>query len=145
MNHDTYRRKLLRLTATLPVSLPVFSMQTQDAGHTRMIYPLNSPAGMSTAHYGSVVLADTAVNKFRGDGFYLYPDWGSPVVYEVKQRGNRLFFHYPGKAKCLWQISPSSQEARFCGLVTGILDKSVYAIEEADNLQLLHVPERPNG
>ena len=59
---------------------------------------------------------------FEGGGFYLYPDWGQPIVYEVRQKASRLAFHYPGSDRVLWELSPEQSMARFSGRVEGVVN-----------------------
>ncbi len=141
------RRRLLQLSATLPVSLPVFSVLC--APKTNITYHLvknqESAAGVIK---GALVLVDSGINVFQTDGFYLYPDWGQPVVYEVRQTANRLAFHYPGNDKVLWVSGPEQSMARFSGRVEGILkaeelDTNKLLNSRLGQLQTLHVPPLP--
>ncbi len=143
------RRRLLQLSVTLPVSLPVFSVfASQD---NKIAYHLvNNQASAAGVIKGAVVLVDSGINVFHGDGFYLYPDWGQPVVYEVRQKANRLAFHFPGSDRVLWELSPEQSMARFSGRVEGVLnseepDTAKLLNPGQDPLQALQVPRLPAG
>jgi len=143
------RRRLLQLSVTLPISLPVFTASVSLG--TRVSYHLvknqESAAGVIE---GAVVLVDSDINVFQGDGFYLYPDWGQPIVYEVRQKANRLAFHYPGNDLVLWELSPEQSMARFSGRVEGVVNSGEFGTGKLlnralDQVQPLNVPRLPTG
>lgn len=155
MSSGPTRRILLKLAAALPVSLPLVKLHA-GTGNGILKYRLvkNQVTG-SGIQAGAMVLADCSVNTFAGDGFYLYPDWGNPVVYEVKARGGRLAFHYPGADSALWETSANHKDNRFSGRVEGVAawepdDPRFTAGPAANGLQVLdlirgslEVPELP--
>ena len=71
---------------------------------------------------GQLVLADTTVQHFNGNGLYLYPDWGKPRAYQVSQSGSQLQFSFPGQKQVLWTQSSLSQKgiSTFSGKVIGV-------------------------
>lgn len=117
----TSRRLVLKLAAAIPAALPVFGIAA-GAGSTLKYHLVREQISAAGVQAGTLVLVDTGVSSFAGDGYYLYPDWGRPVVYEVKRRGDRLDFHYPGGGKPLWHMSAAHADARFSGRVEGIVD-----------------------
>ena len=102
------RRRLLQLSVTLPVSLPVFSVLASPDNNITY-YLVNNQESATGIIKGAIVLVDSGINVFHGDGFYLYPDWGQPVVYEVRQKANRLAFHFPAANRCYGNRARSNQ------------------------------------
>jgi hypothetical protein len=140
------RRKLLKLAASLPVSLPVFQVLADNRRADLHIYAVFDQPGQAEARSGAVVLVDSAVKQFQGEGYYVFPDWGKPVVYEVRQKNRMLEFYYPGGDKPLWQMSSGNPQAVFSGRVEGLLsaDSDKERVERYmanHNLPALQVPE----
>lgn len=147
MTLSTSRRRLLSLAAALPASLPVFSVAAGNDRTLAFHRVTNPPAGSGVAA-GTLVLVDPAIGRFAGEGLYLFPDWGSPVVYAVRAREAMLTFFYPGLDTPLWQLSATHADARFSGRVEGIIDPGtdqdiLLALQDRESVQVLEVPERP--
>jgi len=139
------RRRLLKLSTTLVVSLPVFTASASRDSNIAYHLVKNQESATGVIK-GAIVLVDTSINDFHGDGFYLYPDWGQPIVYEVRQKANRLAFHYPGCDRVLWELSPEQSIARFSGRVEGVLNsREAEVAGKRDQLQALLVPRLPIG
>lgn len=143
MHAPTSRRLLLKLTAGLPLALPVFDAVAADQGGLSLYPVRHQPATPA----GAIVLVDRDITGFAGDGYYLYPDWGKPVVYEVRDSAGDLAFHYPGAGEPLWVMAAGNGRVRFSGRVEGVL--SVGGDAAADHFlatgrwPLLDVPGKP--
>lgn len=139
------RRCLLKLAAALPVSLPLYAVA--DGANRHLVrHPIASTGCGHNIEAGAVALVDTSVTQFSGPGFYLYPDWGKPVVYEVRMAGERLAFHYPGENAALWHIASDSKDTEqvlFSGRVEGIVAADTLCADELANLRVLSVPALP--
>jgi len=143
----TSRRLVLKLAAAIPAALPVFGIAA-SVGSTLKYHLVREQVSAAGVQAGTLVLVDTGVSSFTGDGYYLYPDWGRPLVYEVKRRGDRLDFHYPGMGTPLWAMSAAHADARFSGRVEGIVDTDMYPQARlpnpgSNNIRVLEVPELP--
>lgn len=137
------RRSLLKIATGIPISLPIFKvMATQDLA-TLSCHRVKNQITAEGIKQGTVVLVDKDINEFDGNGFYLYPDWGQPLVYEVRKKGNRLAFHYPGLDKVLWQSSANHQNAGFSGRVEGVLDLAQQSRTSLESVPVLEVPALP--
>lgn len=146
MTVGTHRRRLLKLAASIPVSMPVLGLAKSSDQDLFSYYPLKNREMPAKISAGRVVIVDDSIGVFSGDGFYLYPDWGSPVVYEVKRQGSILSFYFPGHDKSLWQMNAANDGARFSGRVEGILDEGDARDElfsTVHELRLLKVPDLP--
>lgn len=147
------RRKFLKLATAIPVSLPVVGVLANEVladtgGASLHVYPVSSQPGQTGTRAGAIVLVDSDVKHFQGTGYYLYPDWGNPVVYEVRANNNLLAFYYPGGDRPLWQMSSGSTQAVFSGRVEGVLatHSDLEKIERATGVNgwpLLEVPDQP--
>lgn len=137
------RRRLLKIAAGMPISLPVFKALASESSSTLSFHKVKNQFTAQGIKQGTIVLVDNNIQEFLGDGFYLYPDWGQPIVYEVKKRGNSLSFHYPGLERELWQVSVNHQNARFSGRVEGVLDANEQSHSGFESLAALDVPEFP--
>lgn len=146
MQSQYARRKLLKLAATLPVSLPVFNVIAGEDVHSLSYHLVKNQVTGAGIQEGALVLVDSFTRGFSGDGFYLYPDWGNPVVYEVRSQGNSLVFYYPGLGDPLWEMAAAHDGVRFSGRVEGVVN-----FQPADapgmlaqaNLRVLEVPALP--
>ena len=134
------RRKILKLAGALPVSLPVLTFARGAVKGSLAYHMVNNQVTASGIRAGTLVLVDSAVNEFGGDGFYLYPDWGSPVVYEVKARAGKLAFFYPGQGSPLWEMHPGHDNSRFSGRVEGILRMHTDLEEDTARLAVQGIP-----
>lgn len=142
MQMPTSRRRLLRLAAALPASLPVFALALTDAPGRYAYHPVENRFG--GVPDGAIVLVDEETATFSGDGFYLYPDWGTPVVYEVRATAGGLAFHYPGRPEVLWRLAGGLAGVRFSGRVEGVIDAAgLRHLAQQHSLHPLHVPELP--
>ena len=138
------RRQLLKLAAALPGGLPVFGLAAGGEADGFSYYLVKNQVTGTGVRAGALVLVDAGVGRFAGDGYYLFPDWGTPAVYEVKARGNALVFYYPGGGRPLWTISAAHADARFGGRIEGMLDDNMpQDMLTAASLRVLEVPERP--
>lgn len=137
------RRSLLKMATGISISLPILNVMATEDPATLSYHRLKNQMTAEGINQGTVVLVDKAINEFDGNGFYLYPDWGQPLVYEVRKKGNRLTFHYPGVNKVLWQLSANHQNARFSGRVEGVLDLAQQSRASLQSMPALDVPELP--
>jgi hypothetical protein len=124
------------------------SLATEQGSGSLAYHLVSSQVTVSGVRAGTLVLVDSAVSEFAGDGFYLYPDWGNPVVYEVKARSEKLAFYYPGQELPLWEMLPGQDSSRFSGRVEGILSMHPEAESDiagfaAQGIQQLDVPKLP--
>jgi hypothetical protein len=123
------RRNFLKLVSALAGCLPVVNIK---AGDHR---PLSSPLAfylvknqhcVAGVQAETIVLANPEVSNFSGDGYYLYPAWGTPAIYNVRQNvmneKHSLVFYYPGSNKPLWEMTMSEKERQFSGRVEGVVD-----------------------
>jgi hypothetical protein len=131
----------------IPISLPIFKVLATEEQATLSYHRVKNQMTAEGIKQGTVVLVDTDVNDFDGNGFYLYPDWGQPLVYEVRKKDNSLTFHYPGLDKVLWQLSANHRDARFSGRVEGVLDLTQQSQAKwqvsLESMSVLDVPELP--
>lgn len=145
MSGQSSRRTLLKLAVALPVSLPVFDVVAAVDHGAQAVYPVQNQPRSATVSTGAIVVIDRTVTAWDGDGYYLYPDWGQPVVYQVRRQGNKLAFHYPGNDTPLWHMASGDGKVLFSGRVDGVLSKAsdaaaVARIMADTNLPLLEVP-----
>ena len=125
------RRKLCGLAAGAPVFLPVFGLAAARTGKDVLFRVDNSHAD-PVIRRGSMLIVDTTISGFAGDGLYIYPDWGNPVVYEVTCGNNGyLEFRYPGKQNLLWRMRQDASLAVFSGKATACLapDEAARAVQ----------------
>lgn len=137
------------MATSLSVSVPLFSLQAKPAANEFAYHVLEKQITADGIKQGALVIVDELVTEFSGDGFYLYPDWGKPIVYEVRKRNDQLAFYYPGMSmgqQPLWSVSRQLQECRFSGRVEGILEDTSAALLEKYShppFRQLQVPELP--
>lgn len=135
------RRSLLKLGAAVPLGLAVWSpgVNAGSLAYLEVRDVFDQPAFAPGDH----VVADTAQTGFAGEGLYLYPDWGTPRVYQVREASaGRLVFSRPGCGSVLWTQTGAP---RFAGRAVGLVKAG-----ERGRLRLLHgacaalqVPELP--
>lgn len=139
MTVSASRRQLLKLTSAVPLSLPVLAwadVQPQAlAVHEVVAQP--TAAGLVR---NTLVLVDTGITTHAGDGYYVYPDWGNPVVYEVRARDGRLAFHYPGSGKALWTMAANTP-VQFSGRVEALVAET--SSNTVASMPALSVPALP--
>ncbi|MDG2175550.1 MAG: twin-arginine translocation signal domain-containing protein [Gammaproteobacteria bacterium] len=123
------RRNFLKLVSALAGCLPVVNLKAGD--HRQLSSPLafylvknqHSATGVQAE---TIVLANPEVSNFTGDGYYLYPAWGTPAIYNVRQdvmnEKHSLVFYFPGSNKPLWKMAISEQERQFGGRVEGLVE-----------------------
>jgi len=142
------RRKFLKMTASLAplsYSVSVFSLEEKPGGSTTLHY-VEKQYTDEGIREGAVVVVDTSVNTFEHDGLYLYPDWGKPVVYDVRRSGEQLAFYYPGaagNAMPAWCVTDKRGAKIFSGKVEGMLEPESVKHVKTANLSWLQVPELP--
>ena len=131
------RRQLIKLTTLGSVMLPL-PAQSWAAGSTLRKYH-HAPAGNGT---GSWLVVDGAVDRFTGEGVYLYPAWGSPRPYLVRPAGSTgvMAFHDPVNGRLLW-----TQTATLEHVFAGRVHASYAGLEphHLSTLQVLAVPGLP--
>jgi len=144
------RRTFLTLATSLSVSLPIFTLQARPAAKEFAYHLVDKQFTANGIKQGALIIVDELITEFVGDGFYLYPDWGKPIVYEVRKINGQLAFYYPGMApgqKPLWSASlQQKQGSGFSGRVEGILgDTAAEVLEKYSQTpyRLLQVPESP--
>ena len=121
------RRKFLKLVSALTASLPVVNLKaTENKGF--VYYIVKNQHSETGVQAETIVLANHKVKEFSGDGYYLYPAWGSPAIYEVRQDESNdkrsLVFYYPGSIRPLWKMALTKNEIHFSGRVEGLLDNA---------------------
>lgn len=84
------------------------------AADTLRRYQVSDAAALPRFAAGDVLVADTAIAAFAGDGIYLYPAWGAPRLYEVRAAEEFLEFRNPGTGQLLWKQS-AGLDATFAG------------------------------
>lgn len=142
------RRKFLKMTASLAplsYSVSVFALEGKSSDSTTLHF-IEKQYTNEGIREGAVVVVDTSANTFEHDGLYLYPDWGKPVVYDVRRCAEQLAFYYPGapeNAIPAWHITEKRGAKLFSGKVEGILETESIKHFETDNLSWLQVPEYP--
>ena len=113
----------------LPVTLRASSSLCQ--------YEVRDTVALPRFNAGDVVIADSGVHAFAGDGLYLYPSWGQPRLYEVRALADRLEFRNPGSGQLLW--TQSHALAAFAGKVVDAAQTGRLLAE----LPVLAVPTLP--
>jgi hypothetical protein len=145
------RRQLLRLSA-LSVSLAApFSAMRPFAraaapGGVLAFTEVRDAGAAPLIEAGDHLLIDTAQMAFSGEGLYLYPDWGRPRAYRVRETvPGRLGFFDPARPALLWSMPAAA--SRFAGRVSGRLaarDEQAIAFLHAAYSEL-SVPEFPHA
>ena len=126
------RRRLLQYTGAgcALAALPAIA----SAGTSLRAFQVQDAVALPRFNMGDLVVADTSIGRFAGAGFYLYPSWGEPRLYEVQGTAGRLEFRNPGSGMLLWTQS-ASLDSGFAGRV---LDRPDLA-----GLPALAVPRLP--
>ena len=140
------RRKICRLAAGIPFALPIYRLSAADSTAEPLCFiRLDTAAARHSLQADSLVLVDTRVTRFEGDGLYVYPDWGKPVVYEVRGDGRGgLEFFYPGSNKRLWRMNAGNPAAHFSGRAAGwLLPGQTPGPALANHFTELQVPSLP--
>lgn len=144
MNHLLSRRKLCQLAVSLPISAPLAGIAFAESHSDFSYIRVNNDAALPFLSKGDFALVDSEVTIFTGDGLYIYPDWGNPVIYEVRLNSeNTMEFYYPGKQKILWKINSNNPDARFAGRVTGRVTAEFIATDATTILQVPELPGEP--
>jgi len=142
MNPVASRRQLLKLASGLPLSLPVLAL-ADVLPDTLALHAVASQPTEAGAVRDTLVMVDTGITNFAGDGYYVYPDWGNPVIYIVRARAGRLAFHYPGSNldsnKPLWTMAANTP-LHFSGRVEALVDARMAT---PVSLPVLSVPALP--
>ena len=107
------RRTLLQYTGA---GCALAMLPSVSAASALRRYEVRDAVALPRFRAGAVVIADTLVNRFAGDGLYLYPAWGQPRLYEVRAAVGRLEFRSPGARGLLWTQS-AELDATFAGKV----------------------------
>jgi hypothetical protein len=125
------RRKFLKLISALSASLPVVNVKAGDSRqltYSLVYYIVKNQHSAKGVQAETIVLVNPKVIDFTGDGYYLYPAWGSPAIYDVRQdlkkEKHSLVFYLPGSNKPLWEIAMSEKEKQFSGRVEGLVDNA---------------------
>jgi len=148
MNTPDSRRRLLKLAGSLPLALPVITLAQGSNDSGLAFLRVQNQVTATGVHKDTMVIVDASVTTFDGNGYYLYPDWGQPVVYEVRLQNARLAFYYPGTSQRLWSMTSVPAVSMFSGRVEGILnidgdEAHLNQLVTARNLQRLEVPTFP--
>jgi hypothetical protein len=124
----------------------VYSLAVEDK-NTLYYHVVKNQVTAAGVKPGTLVLVDSQVNSFQGDGYYLYPNWGTPVVYEIKARQGNLIFYYPGMETPLWKITANTSTVfggRLEGVVGQVLDDAaINGMPGMDKFQKLTIPTLP--
>lgn len=135
------RRHLLTLSL-LPAGLPL--ARAVRGGTADAFVAVSDGAAAPLFKAGDHLLADPLSTAFAGAGLYLYPDWGRPRAYLVRETApGVLGFFSPAGRRLLWTMP--ARGATFAGRVTGWLparDEAGIALLYARHSELF-VPELP--
>ena len=92
---------------------------------------------------GEGLLVDTRTGVFQGEGVYLYPAWGQPRPYLVReeavQGAIQLGFYHPLTRALMWRHSLAG-DRQFAGHLAGQLSVAEVA---ASRIPMLRLPVRP--
>ena len=113
LSAQLHRRSILKLGCLTALATPVAGAWAVSPLHA---YRLEAEA-CKTFRKGDVLLVDTGNRVYRGDGLYLYPDWGQPRPYLITAGAGRvLAFRDPDTARILWE-DRFSDTPQFAGTV----------------------------
>jgi hypothetical protein len=113
------RRQLLQIAAGLPLGSCMLAHAKLEAPHVT-VHEVLDDAAAPLLHKGDLVMVDTAVTRYQGEGMYLYPAWGKPRAYQLDMLGERLMFSVPGQSQVMWQQDMTSDESLLAGRVIGV-------------------------
>lgn len=138
------RRRVLQFGALLPLVLSPCPLLATDPGLT--LLELRAPRGPWLAA-GDLLLLESSVQAFTGEGLYLYPAWGQPQVYAVKRNtAGDLEFRCPGEQRLAWTAAAALSQA-FAGRVREVVPAAQR--ERSAWLQARHrrvrLPDLPPG
>ena len=131
--------------APLSYSVSLFALE-EKPGDSTTLHFIERQFTDEGVREDAVAVVDTSVTTFKHDGLYLYPDWGKPVVYDVRSYGEQLAFFYPGASENAipaWRIIDKRGAKMFSGKVEGILESESVKHFKTTNLSWLQVPELP--
>lgn len=133
-----HRRRLLQYTGAGCV-LAALQPTLSDAATTLRVLEVRDSAALPLFAPGDLLLADTTVTHFVGDGLYLYPSWGQPRPYQIRAVGQRLEFRNPGSGTLLWTQS-AGLATEFAGRVVEQSEALAYLSYPALNVPVLPLP-----
>lgn len=143
------RRQLLKLATALPLSLSGYKGVAANNTETDSVISfleVKDEVAAPVLKQGDHVLLDTGVNFFKEEGVYLYPTWGRPRAYLVKEGPKGvLCFYNPGQKNVLWTMESRIEEELFAGRAIGVLaaDSTEQINRLVTEYSLLNVPELP--
>lgn len=144
------RRRLLQYSLGMPLCLPTFLTAKAYSGISNdqavSFVEIKNDLAAPIISCGDYLLVDTQVTSFQGNGIYLYPDWGQPGTYEIKNESNGVLgFYYPGQETRLWTLTANENETLFAGqaLRTVSFNSQQQSLDVLEKYDALHVPSLP--
>ncbi len=93
---------------------------------------------------GTCLVVDAACRHFVGNGLYLYPDWGSPQVYLVRETAPGILQFSTPEGTPQWQLRARPDQVPFSArVVVSLPSGSIESREIMTTIPRLQVPHLP--